>query len=213
MNHFLRFLFYTFVVRPLLLVVLGLHVRHRERLPAEGPALVVANHNSHLDALVLATLFPTRLLPKVRPVAAEDYFFRNRLLKWFALRVVGIIPIPRVVCGGERDPLAKVCAALEAGEIVIFFPEGGRGEPERLGEFKSGVCHVAKRMPEAPVLPVFMHGFGKALPKGEAVLVPFFCDVFVGEPLRWTGDKHGFLDELNSRMNALAAEGRFAAWE
>ncbi|MEX0717897.1 MAG: lysophospholipid acyltransferase family protein [Planctomycetaceae bacterium] len=212
MNHFLRFLFYTVIVRPVLLIVLGLHVRHRERLPSAGPALLVANHNSHLDALVLAALFPTRLLSIVRPVAAEDYFFRNRVLKWFALSVVGIIPIPRIVCGG-RDPLAPVCDALSAGEIVILFPEGSRGEPERLGEFKTGVCHLAKRLPDVPVLPVFMHGFGKALPKGEAVLVPFFCDVFVGEPVRWGGDKQAFLAELGGRMNELAAEGRFPAWE
>jgi len=213
MNHFLRFLFFTFVVRPVVLVALGLNVRHGNRLPREGPAVLVANHNSHLDTLVLVTLFPTKLLPKLRPVAAQDYFFRFRWLKWFSLRIMGIIPLDREVKKGKEHPLAPVSAALDRGEIVILFPEGSRGEPEQLGEFKTGIAHLARMNEQVPVYPIYMHGLGKALPRGEALLVPFFCDVFVGEPLRWTGDKAGFIDELHRRMNDLAAEGHFADWK
>jgi len=173
----------------------------------------VANHNSHLDAMVLMTLLPSRLLPKVRPVAAADYFLKHRLLAWFALQIVGIIPIVR---GGRRegtDPLAAIHAALERGEILILFPEGSRGEPERLADFKSGVAHLALAHPGVPVIPVFLHGLGKSLPKDAAVPVPFFCDVFVGEPLPWTEDRKLYLQQLRERMNALAAEGQFPAWE
>ena len=98
-------------------------------------------------------------------------------------------------------------------EIVILFPEGSRGDPEKMGAFKKGIAHVARRHPDVPVYPIYMHGLGKALPRGEALLVPFFCDVFIGEPMCWTGDKTKFVDELSSRMNVLVKEGDFAAWE
>lgn len=213
MNWLLRLLFFALIVRPFLLVILGLNVRRREQLPHKGPAVLVANHNSHLDVLVLMVLFPLKLLPKIRPIAAEDYFLRNRFLAWFSLKIIGIIPIDRRVKSVHQDPLAGLAQAVARGDIVIVFPEGTRGEPEHLGEFKTGVAHLARRYPELPFYPVFLHGLGKVLPRGEALLVPFFCDVFVGGPLTWTGDKAGFMEELTCRMTALAAEGNFPPWE
>ena len=95
----------------------------------------------------------------------------------------------------------------------MLFPEGTRGEPEQLARFKSGVAHLARRFPQAPVVPVFLHGLGKSLPRGSFLPVPFFCDVFVGEPLHGRQDTHAFMDELAARMTALAEEGSFPPWE
>lgn len=212
MIRLVRFLFFAVFVRLIVLVVLGLNVRRRELLPKAGAALIVANHNSHLDTLVLMSLLPQRFLPKVRPVAALDYFLRNRLLAWFALHILGIIPLNRTPQRG-KDPLAPCVAALDRGEILILFPEGSRGEPERMVKFKTGVAHLAERCPEIPIIPVFMHGLGKALPKGEWLLVPFFCDVFVGEARYWTGDRAGFMAKLEEAMAELAGEGHCARWE
>jgi 1-acyl-sn-glycerol-3-phosphate acyltransferase len=211
-NHLLRTLFFLLVVRPVTLIVLGMNVRRYERLARRGPAVIAANHNSHLDALALMTLYGTRELRDVRPVAAADYFLRNRFLKWFATRIIGIIPLQRRVRGARTDPLAPIVEALEQNRIVILFPEGSRGDPEKLDEFKTGIAHLAKRRPDVDVLPVFMHGFGKALPRGEALLVPFFCDVYVGEALRWTGDRGAFMAELTGRMRTLADEAGRPEW-
>lgn len=222
-NKVLRLVFFAVIVRTVVLLVIGLNVRHRERLPVTGPAVIAGNHNSHLDTMVMMSLMPLRSLAKVRPVAAADYFLRNGFLAWFSLRIIGIVPIARQSEFTARklrregsdgaDPLAECREALGRGEILIFFPEGSRGEPERLARFRGGIAKLAVACPEVPVVPVYTHGLGKALPKGEALLVPFFADVFVGEHLRG-GDVEGeFLTALQDRMAALRGEGVFAPWE
>lgn len=211
MARLARFAFWLLVARPIALVILGLNARHRERLPANGPAIVAANHNSHLDTLVLVSLFPLALLPKLRPVAAADYFLRNRAMAWFALKVIGILPIARDTHGG-RDPLKPCEEALDRGDILIIFPEGSRGEPEVMGRFKRGIAALAARRPDVSVHPVFLHGLGKALPKDDPILVPFFCDVFVGEPMRGVEDQAAFMAELGARMQSLAGELPRVEW-
>jgi|TARA_Y100000588_G_scaffold186420_2_gene200332 1-acyl-sn-glycerol-3-phosphate acyltransferase len=213
MNKLCRWLFFAFFMRPIMLIVLGMNVRRRELLPTKGPAVLVANHNSHLDAVTLMSIFPLRMLPILRPVAAQDYFFRNPLLKWFALHIIGILPLDRKVKSKRTHPLAGINDSLDEGDVVIVFPEGSRGTPEELGDFKAGIAHVAKKNPEVPVIPIFMHGLGKALPKGEALLVPFFLDLFVGEPIQWKDDKKAFMEELSARMTSLAEEGNFSSWQ
>jgi len=210
MNDWLRWLFFAGPVRLLVLLVLGLNVRHRERLPAQGPAIIVANHNSHLDTLTLISLMPLSLLPKVRPVAALDYFMKTKFLAWFATRIIGILPIDRQ---GGGNPLAGPNAALKRGEILVLFPEGSRGEPEKLTEFKRGVALLVKENPDVPVIPVFMHGLGKSLPKGTWVIVPFICDIFIGERVAWLSDSKRFMSDLRQAIDGLAAEGHFPPWE
>ncbi len=206
-------IFFIFVVRLLVLIIIGLRIVHKERLPKKGSAIIVANHNSHLDTMVLMTLFPLSLLSKIRPVAAEDYFLSNRFLAWFSLHIMNIIPIKREKCKSKTDLLEACYSSIEKGEILIIYPEGSRGEPEQLSEFKSGIAHLAKRFPNVPVYPIFLHGLGKCLPKGEFLLVPFFCDVFIGEPIYWTGDKKNFMCLLTQTMQDLAGEGHFPVWE
>lgn len=213
MSRLLRSLFFLVIVRPVVTVVLGLNVRHKERLPVRGPAIIIANHNSHLDTMTLMTLLPRKLLPIIQPVAAMDYFLRSPLLAWFAREIIGILPINRKPGRRGEDPLVPCYEALSNGRILIFFPEGSRGEPERLSDFKGGIARLAEKYPDIPVVPVLFHGLGKALPKGEALLVPFFVDAFVGEPLCWPGDRKQFMRQLEESMQRLSDEGQFPAWE
>lgn len=203
LSALLRMLFVTCLAWPVALLWLGLHVRHRERLPRKGPAIVAANHNSHLDILALLSLFPLLSIARVQPAAAADYFCKNACIKWLALHVVGIIPVVR---GGERsagDPLQACYSALEQGKVLVIFPEGSRGQPEQLAELKAGIWHLAQRFPHVPVIPVFMHGLGKAMPKGSWIPVPFFINIGIGQPLYGSQDKTDFLIALRARLQCL----------
>lgn len=213
LNQILRFFFYSVIVKFVVLVVVGLNVRRREKLPQKGPAIIVANHNSHLDTMVLMTLMPWRLLPIVQPVAAADYFLRSPKLAWFALKIVGILPIVRKRKDPKDDPLAPCYDALSDGRILIFYPEGSRGEPEQRSNFKTGIAKLSEKFPDVPIVPVLLQGLGKALPKGEGLLVPFSCDVFVGEALHWAGDRETFMQILRDRMDRMADEAGASPWE
>lgn len=215
MNHTLRLLFFALVIRPLMIIVLGTNVRRQELLPERGPAIITANHNSHLDVFALMNVLGLSRLRHVRPVAAADYFMTGGIRRWFATRIVGIIPIDRTNIRREKGkhPLDPISEVIDQGGIVLLFPEGTRGEPEQLDAFQSGVAHLAKRHPGVPVTPVFMHGLGKALPKGTAILVPFFCDIFVGEPVDSGLGKHEFMAALNQSMHDLAAEMPVDHWD
>jgi 1-acyl-sn-glycerol-3-phosphate acyltransferase len=209
----LRFLFFGCIVRPVLLLLLGVHVRRRGLLPMQGPAVIVANHNSNLDALLIMSIYPLDKLAILRPAAAIDYFLTSPLRRFVAQEIVRILPVERGGAKAGRDPLTGCYEALDRGEIVIIFPEGSRGVPEQLQEFKKGVAHIAKARPEVPVTPVFIHGLGKAMPKGSLLLVPFNVDVLVGPAFKWEGSVEGFMARMEVAMGVLAAEGEFAPWE
>lgn len=212
-NHInlLRMIFFGVIVRPILLIILGFNVRHLERLREVGKArLIAANHNSHLDALVLLSLFKLKQLTNVKVVAAKDYFCRTPFLTWFSINIIGIIPIDRM--GETKDPLIPVMTALEEGYTVIIFPEGSRGDPEARKPLKFGVAKILEDKPDVEITPVFAYGLGKSLPRGECLLVPFICEVNVGEPLKWSGDRKQLIASLEKSFEDLSAAMEPKAW-
>ena len=107
---------------------------------------------------------------------------------------------------------AGCSAALRAGAILIFFPEGTRGEPGRLGRFKPGIAYLAERHPEAPVVPVLLTALDLVLPKGKLLPLPLRCEAHVGEARHWAGDRRSFAAELKAAMIALAGESERRRW-
>lgn len=206
MHRLIRLIFLACLVRPLVTLLLGRDAKKREHLPVVGPAIVVANHNSHLDILYLIAIMPFKALPLLRPVAAADYFCRTRLTAWLSNTLLGIIPLERKRGSYHADPLAGPAAALQRGEIVIIFPEGSRGEPESLGQIKPGVAHLAKRFPAVPVIPVFMRNLGRSLPRGSFVLIPFCGKACVGSAISYCGDVKQFTNEIAAALQRLKTE-------
>jgi len=182
MYHRVRRFIHRFVLIPLLRSVLRLEVVGADRLSRSGPAIVVANHNSHVDTAVLLAAFPTAHVDRVRPVAAADYFLRNQVLAWFTTRIVGIIPLDRRR-RDNTDPLFGASEALRAGDTLALFPEGTRGEPGVFGDLKGGVARLARRHPEIPVIPVWLDGCDRVMPKGARIPRPVACTASVGRPL------------------------------
>lgn len=205
MDKLLRRIVAVLILRPVALLMLGITVKHRGKLPKNGPAIIVANHNSHLDTLVLLSLMPLGLIDKVRPVAAADYFLKNRVLAWVSLHILNILPLERGNAARGEDPLSESVAALNRGEILIVFPEGSRGAAEVMGKFKGGVARLKERFPELPVVPVFLQGAGKALPRGEIILVPVAVDAVVGDPVAWPGNRAQFTVDMEFAVRGLGA--------
>jgi len=207
-----RLAFLTLAARPLAAFFTGADVIGREHLPEAGPAIIAANHNSHVDTLLLLTIFPARLMRRLRPVAAADYFLRGPIIGWFSRSVIGIVPVARRAGGGE-DVLAPAREALAAGDIVIIFPEGTRGKGvDELGPMKAGVARLAAAFPEAPVTPIWIEGAGRVLPKGAFLPAPMNCTVLVGETIGWNGDHARFMEALRGSLEALRKSAPPQRW-
>jgi len=207
-----RHAFLHLVVRPLAAFFTGADVIGAEHLPRNGPAIIAANHNSHFDTLLLLAMFPARLIGRLRPVAAADYFLRGPMIGWFSRNLIGIVPIVRG-SGGREDVLAPAREALAAGDIVIIFPEGTRGAAtDELGPMKAGVARLAAAFPGAPVIPVWIEGAGRVLPKGAIFPAPMNCTVLVGEASRWCGDRDRFLETLRASLETLRKSAPPQRW-
>lgn len=178
--------FQVFFAWPILNVFAGLRVRRRALLP-KGPCLVVANHNSHLDAPILISLFPLLRRPRVHPVAAADYFESNWIRRMFAVLFLNSITIERKARPGQ-DPLESVIQALRDGESLVFFPEGSRGEPGVVAPFRAGVGHIVRAVPGLLVVPVFLAGPERIWPRGQSIPVPLGIEATVGKPRTYPAD-------------------------
>lgn len=199
----IKILFFALFIKPIVFIVLGLNLQGYRQLPIKGPAVVAANHNSHLDVLVLMSLYPLKRLKYIRPVAAADYFFQNKVWAWIATKCIDIIPIQR--SGQSAESVLEAChQVLESGQILILFPEGSRGQPEQVGQIKKGLFYLMQRHPTVPITPVFMRGLGKALPRGEALFVPFNCDMIIGEPLTLASDSREFVTLMSTTFEQLS---------
>jgi len=202
-NQILKILFFALIVKPLIFVGLGLNIIGRKNLPLNGPAVIAANHNSHLDTMVLMGMYPLSVINKVRPVAAADYFLKNKYLAWLSLSIIGIIPLDRTGKTKPENLFYDCHKALDKGHILLIFPEGSRGRPEELSRLKKGIYYFIKDRKDTKVTPVVLHGLGRALPRGEALFVPFNCDVIIGEAIGSYHNSREFLDKLLASYNKL----------
>jgi 1-acyl-sn-glycerol-3-phosphate acyltransferase len=166
-----------------------------------------ANHTSHLDTLVIWSLIPREQRRRVRPAAAEDYWWASRWRRYIAEQVLHCVPVVRHRASAAENPLEAVEAALAQGDSLIIFPEGTRGTGDGIQPFRSGLYHLAAKFPEVELVPVYLRNLNRALPKGELLPVPIICTVAFGAGLRLMADeaRGDFIARAQAALEGLAS--------
>lgn len=128
-------------------------VKGRKHIPEKGAALIVANHVSYVDALILmgTSTRPVRFVmdKSISELPVLKYVFRH----------AGVIPIcsPRKCADTYTKAFAQIEQALNNEEVVCIFPEGRLTSDGQLGEFRPGVEKILQRTP-VPVIPMALKG-------------------------------------------------------
>jgi 1-acyl-sn-glycerol-3-phosphate acyltransferase len=166
-------------IRAALRAYFRFEIEGRERLPRNQSFVMVANHASHLDAVSLLSALPLSSLNQAYPVAARDYFCANDP----RLALTAIIANVMLFDRGERsaDSL-KLCRRIleESGNVLIMFPEGTRSINGRVGLFRRGIGLLLAGT-DTPVVPCYLDGAFKALPKGTLLPRPRRVRLAIGE--------------------------------
>jgi len=185
------------LIRILLRLLFGF--RAPTRLP-HRQCIVIANHNSHIDVMALFALFPLAAIPRVRCLVAGDYF-RRGLKHWVARYLFNAIAVERRAKFSRVKPTEPGKQALRAGQSLILFPEGTRGEPGRMADFKAGIGELVLEFPDLPIVVVALRGLEKTLPRKETLVVPFYVVATVSPPV--TGRELAEKQQLRSRKEIV----------
>lgn len=175
-----------------------------DRMPAGGGGLLLINHQSYLDPLMVG-------LPLRRPVSflARDSLFKVPVVGWI-LRNTYVMPINREAA--STSSLREAIRRLQHGFLVGIFPEGTRSATGEIGELRPGFLALLRRA-KVPVFPVGIAGTYQALPRGAWFLRPVKIQIVYGDPItaaEWERfsreDEAALLDFIRARMLACQAD-------
>jgi 1-acyl-sn-glycerol-3-phosphate acyltransferase len=173
----------------------------------DGLRIYFANHGSHLDFATLWAALPAFAREKTRPVAARDYWGKNAFTRTIAVGMFNSLLICRDGITRKDNPIEQMAAAMrDEGYSLIIFPEGTRSLDGQLAEFKAGLYHLAHKVPEAEVVPVYLENLNRILPKGHLLPIPLLSRVVFGEPMHLQDGerKTDFLLRCRGALEALA---------
>jgi 1-acyl-sn-glycerol-3-phosphate acyltransferase len=176
-------LLFAFATRTFLRIWNRLEIRGQENLPREPPFIMVANHASHLDALVLAAPLPYAIRDRVFPLAAGDVFFQSAAVSAFAAGFINAIPLwrkqktPKALQELRQRLVSEPC-------VFLLFPEGARTRDGNYLRFKPGVGMLVAGS-NVPVVPCHLRGTFEACPAGRILPLPRKITTTIGQPLRF----------------------------
>lgn len=189
--------------RLLAVVLFRIRVSGRERLPAEGGALILSNHQSHFDPVLIGLACDRRL-----NYLARKTLFGFPPFRWLILSL-DAIPIDRDGLGLEG--LKETLRRLKRGEMVLIFPEGTRTRDGEVAPLKPGFSALAKRS-KVWLAPVAIEGAYDAWPRRH--LLPRVSTIHIqfGEPIDGETaaryDERELVAEVERRIRACHLEAR-----
>jgi 1-acyl-sn-glycerol-3-phosphate acyltransferase len=149
-------------------------VEGRERVPTEGPVILAPVHRSFIDFFVASEVTDRKL-----HYMAKDSLFTNPRFGRFLLSV-GAFPVHRE--SADREALRRAQRVLDAGEVLVQFPEGERRSGPVVEDLHEGVAFLAART-GATIVPVGIGGSATVMPKGKKLPRPRRIHLVVGEPI------------------------------
>ena len=185
------------------------------RVPAEGAVIIAPVHRSFIDFFVASEVTSRKL-----HYMAKDSLWKNGVLARI-LPSVGAFPVHRQ--SADREALRRAQQVLDAGEVLILFPEGERRAGPVIEDLHEGVAFLAART-GATVVPVGIGGSASVMPKGKRLPRPRHIHLIVGRPIappaRTGGGRvsrstiHQLTEELNASLQDLydrsvAVTGRY----
>ncbi len=140
----------------------------------EQNVIVVANHTSNLDPVIMGAVFPRRLRYLAKAELFEPFLFGSMV------RALGSIPVRKQDSQSAGTALRTFLKLLESGENVLIFPEGGRSLDGKLKPLEGGVALIALRS-NAPIVPAFISGAFEAMPPGSRWVKPLHLSIVFGD--------------------------------
>jgi 1-acyl-sn-glycerol-3-phosphate acyltransferase len=205
-GRFFRSCVQSLVLFPMVRFLTPMTVRGRDRLiDLDGPVVVVANHVSHLDTPVVLRALPRRIRSRLVVAAAKDYFYTGRFKGALVSLALATIPFDRK--DGSRESLHDVGQMVGSGWSLLIFPEGTRSPSGELGTVRSGAAVLASQL-DVPVLPIYVHGLARVMPKGSAAPLPGGIVVDIGEPVLPQPDEPvpALRTRIETALRALAGQ-------
>ncbi len=208
-----RLLLLNAVMKPVVDLIATPTIQGTDRIVGvEGPVIFAANHHSHADTPLMMTAIPEPWRNRLFIGAAADYWFTNRITSPLSALVIGAIPVERTKV--SRKAIDQSLELLRDDWSMLIFPEGARSPDGWARPFTSGAAFLSSHS-GVPVVPVFLNGTNKVLPKGKNLPRPAHTTVVFGSPMFAAEgeDSKTFAVRIQEAVAALGDESATDWWQ